>query len=71
MSSARHKSALAKANKEIEFLRQRVQLLESQYAVVKQLGMFAAQKCEDLCGEWSGRLVKGVCAPCRDLHKLP
>lgn len=20
----------------------------------------------DLCGEWSGRLVKGVCAPCRD-----
>lgn len=25
----------------------------------------------DLCGEWSGRLVDGVCAPCRDLHKLP
>lgn len=25
----------------------------------------------DLCGEWSGRLVKGVCAPCRDEHKLP
>lgn len=25
----------------------------------------------DLCGEWSGRLVKGVCAPCRDKHKLP
>ena len=25
----------------------------------------------DLCGEWSGRLVKGVCAPCRDRHKLP
>lgn len=25
----------------------------------------------DLCGEWSGRLVEGVCAPCRDLHKLP
>ncbi len=24
----------------------------------------------DLCGEWSGRLVKGVCAPCRDKHKL-
>lgn len=21
--------------------------------------------CE-LCGEWSGRLVSGVCAPCRD-----
>lgn len=20
----------------------------------------------DLCGEWSGRLVDGLCAPCRD-----
>lgn len=26
--------------------------------------------CE-LCGEWSGRLITGVCAPCRDRHKLP
>jgi hypothetical protein len=25
----------------------------------------------DLCGEWSGRLVRGVCAPCRDRYKLP
>lgn len=25
----------------------------------------------DLCGEWSGRLVNGACAPCRDKHKLP
>ena len=25
----------------------------------------------DLCGEWSGRLVNGACAPCRDLYKLP
>ena len=25
----------------------------------------------DLCGELFGRLVKGVCARCRDLHKLP
>ena len=24
----------------------------------------------DLCGEWSGRLVKGVCAPCRDQYGL-
>lgn len=22
----------------------------------------------DLCGEWSGRLVEGVCAPCRDIE---
>ena len=26
--------------------------------------------CE-LCGQWSGRLVRGVCAPCRDKFKLP
>lgn len=25
----------------------------------------------DLCGEWSGRLIQGVCAPCRDKYKLP
>lgn len=25
----------------------------------------------DLCGEWSGRLVNGACAPCRDKHNLP
>jgi len=25
----------------------------------------------DLCGEWSGRLVNGACAPCRDRYKLP
>jgi hypothetical protein len=27
-------------------------------------------ECE-LCGEWSGRLVSGACAPCRDRHGLP
>jgi len=25
--------------------------------------------CE-LCGEWSGRLINGACAPCRDKYKL-
>jgi hypothetical protein len=25
----------------------------------------------DLCGEWSGRLINGACAPCRDRRKLP
>jgi len=25
----------------------------------------------DLCGHWSGRLVNGVCAPCRDKYGLP
>ncbi len=24
----------------------------------------------DLCGEWSGRLVSGACAPCRDRYHL-
>lgn len=24
----------------------------------------------DLCGEWSGRLINGICAPCRDRYKL-
>lgn len=26
--------------------------------------------CE-FCGYWSGRLVHGACAPCRDKYKLP
>lgn len=25
----------------------------------------------DLCGEWSGRLVGGACAPCRTRYRLP
>lgn len=25
----------------------------------------------DLCGEWSGRLIGGACAPCRDRYHLP
>lgn len=25
----------------------------------------------DMCGEWSGRLVGGCCAPCRDKYGLP
>ena len=25
----------------------------------------------DLCGEWSRRLVQGVCAACRDKYRLP
>jgi len=23
----------------------------------------------DLCGEWSGRLIDGACAPCRDKYE--
>lgn len=29
-----------------------------------------AGECE-LCGAWSGRLVVGACAPCRDRYRLP
>ena len=25
----------------------------------------------DICGRWSGRLVLGACALCRDRYKLP
>lgn len=25
----------------------------------------------DFCGEWTGRLVRGACAPCRDRRRLP
>lgn len=25
----------------------------------------------DLCSEWTGRLVGGACAPCRDKWRLP
>ena len=25
----------------------------------------------DMCGEWTGRLVGGACARCRDRYKLP
>lgn len=25
----------------------------------------------DFCGEWSGRLVDGICAPCRDRKRHP
>lgn len=25
----------------------------------------------DFCGEWSGRLVNGACAPCRDKWRRP
>jgi hypothetical protein len=24
----------------------------------------------DLCGEWTGRLINGACAPCRDRYRL-
>jgi uncharacterized protein (DUF983 family) len=35
----------------------------------KPLARGVAGDC-DLCGEWSGRLIGGACAPCRDRYKL-
>lgn len=26
-------------------------------------------ECDD-CGEWTGRLIEGICAPCRDMNEL-
>ena len=49
-------------------------LLEADVAYIR----YKAQSIEpgkpgecDLCGEDMPRLVNGVCAPCRDRHKLP
>lgn len=39
-------------------------------AAAKPLQPGTPGDCE-LCGEWSGRLVRGACAPCRDKRKLP
>lgn len=49
------------------------QALEASLSRVRQAAahMPAGKPGEcDLCGEWSGRLVAGVCAPCRDRYKL-
>ena len=53
----------------------RIELLEaSEIAAVREraanIPAGVPGEC-DLCGEWSGRLVRGVCAPCRDRYKLP
>lgn len=49
------------------------QALEASLSRVRQAAaqMPAGKPGEcDLCGEWSGRLVAGACAPCRDRYKL-
>lgn len=44
-------------------------ILDKRIAAVKPLAAGKPGDC-DLCGEWSGRLVGGVCAPCRDRRGL-
>lgn len=39
-------------------------------AAAKDIPKGVAGDC-NLCGEPSLRLIAGVCAPCRDKHKLP
>lgn len=48
MSSARHKSALAKANREIEFLQQKLNTVEAGYNLMKRIADVAAKRCEEL-----------------------
>jgi len=38
-------------------------------AARKSLRVGVPGDCE-LCGEWSGRLIDGCCAPCRDKYHL-
>lgn len=44
--------------------------LQKAKAQVAQMPEGKPGDCE-ICGEWSGRLVLGVCAPCRDKYNLP
>jgi hypothetical protein len=45
-------------------------LMAHRRQLAQQIPPGAPGECE-LCGEWSGRLVGGACAPCRDRHGLP
>lgn len=56
------------ANARIEAETQRAEAAARQAAASIPPG--APGDC-DLCGEWSGRLVAGACARCRDRYRLP
>jgi hypothetical protein len=46
--------------------------LERRIAAARGYTLPAGEQGEcELCGEWSGRLLGGACAPCRDKYKLP
>lgn len=44
--------------------------LKAVRTAASQIPVVQPGECE-LCGEWSGRLVRGVCAPCCDKYGLP
>lgn len=50
--------------------REEAQRIEAARKAAAQIPDGAPGDC-DLCGEWSGRLVNGACAPCRDRRRLP
>lgn len=50
-----------------EYLEEELDMLIRQTAAEPEPGY--PGEC-DICGEHSGRLVRGVCAPCRDKYKL-
>lgn len=59
---------------EADISEERAQLaLDAELAKMRQQAAKIPQgkpgECE-LCGEWSGRLVAGACAPCRDKYGL-
>ena len=45
------------------------QMARIELAVRYNLPKGKAGDC-DICGEWSGRLINGACAPCRDKYNL-
>lgn len=49
--------------------RMEVELAELIEMARKPLAPGVPGEC-DTCGEWSGRLVRGMCAPCRDRYKI-
>lgn len=50
--------------------REAAQRIEAARKAAAQMPAGTQGDC-DLCGEWSGRLVNGACAPCRDRRRFP
>lgn len=68
VSRWRKKNGVEDLKKARHFLDLLIEFEDAQQAAHIETG--APGECE-LCGEWSGRLVRGACAPCRDRYKLP
>ena len=56
---------------EVDFANQRIEEdLQRRIAAARADIPVGVQGECDMCGEWSGRLVNGACAPCRDKYSL-